>query len=235
MDHPAYAEKYTRPYGPGEKLWRMGKQMVDARHVAGQSGATATVSGGASHNAGGLGGELGWTHFLGPWLSVDGGLNGMLTVAGGDGFALFGLRGGARVQTPTRLAPYAGIGAYAGIGPSTKTPPPPGPFEEPDTYVTQGLVGAYPEAGVHWWATGRVGISGGSQYWMTSEGDGFWYHVLTLTVLGDDLPDVSDQIPLMSNDEPSYTPDGKFSIGGLPPEIERALAEEIPNEPNPKE
>ncbi|MEZ5944135.1 MAG: hypothetical protein R3C18_22310 [Planctomycetaceae bacterium] len=235
MDHAAYVKKYDRPYERGEKLWRMGKQMVDARHIAGQSGGTATVSGGASRKAGGIGGELGGVQYVNPWLSVNGGLNGMLTITGGDGFALLGVRAGARLQTPTRLAPYAGVGAYAGIGPSSKpVPVPANPFEERDDYVTQGIVAVYPEAGIHWWATGRVGVSAGSQYWMTSEGDGFWYHGLTLTVLADGKPPaLSDRGTTISLEpaEATITPDGKFSVGGLPPEIEQALAEELQSEP----
>ena len=246
MDHAAYVEKYDRSYEPGEKLWRMGKQMVDARHVAGQTGGTATVSGGASGKAGGLGGEIGMVHFHNPWVSTNLGVNGMLTVTGGNGFALLGVRGGGRIQPPTRLAPYIGAGGYMGIGPSTKPCPldhvDTGPFpsttsSHPDCdniFTTQAIAAVYPEAGVHWWATGRIGVSAGSQYWLTSEGDGFWYHGLTLTILGDGKPPaLSDKGPTISLKPAAatITPDGKFSVGGLPPEIEQALAEELPPEP----
>lgn len=223
MDHPEYVRKYDRPYKPGEKYWRMPKQMIDARHVAGDVGGTMGLGGGLSKHAGGLGADLGGVFYSRSWLSFNTGLNGMLGASGDDGFALLGVRAGARVQTPTRLAPYAGIGAYAGLGPSTKPNPDyeqPNPYSfssEPkqSRYATQGLVAAYPEFGLHWWCSGRVGVSVGSQYWMTSEGDGFWYHGVTLCCLGSDPPEST----ILKLDPPVTDSNGLFSVGGYPDDL----------------
>lgn len=179
MDDQDYAAKYDRPYN-GDKLWRMGKQMVDARHIADKSGGTLSVGAGLGPNSGGIGGELGVVQYRSPWASTNFGFNGMLAGAGDEGGALLGIRGGARIQTPTRLAPFTGIGFYGGIG-----------SESDDCNCGRkeavGMAAVYPEAGLQFWCSGRVGLSVSSQYWMPTNGrdSDFWFHGITVTVLED--------------------------------------------------
>ncbi len=182
MDDPDYAAKYSEPYGD-DKIPRMAKQAVDARHVGGKGGIYVQASGQtAPFN---LGGEIGGFKYASPCTSMRLGLTGLLS-SGADA-AFGGLNLGARVQTPTRLAPFAGVGTFVGLSDIWD--------EHDDTYHhhhhhdddVRGIAGVYPELGLHYWLNGRSRLSLSGSYQVTSEGrgDDFWYYGVTMAFLRD--------------------------------------------------
>ncbi len=106
MDNPAYAKKYDAPYTGDDvdKVERIMKQSVDARHVEDQSG--VYVGAAASDDPFTLGAELGGFHYL--THSVEGrvGLKGLLGTGENDFFA--GIDTGLRVQAPISFRAVCG-------------------------------------------------------------------------------------------------------------------------------
>ncbi len=179
MDDPDYAAKYSEPYGD-DKIPRMAKQAVDARHVGDKGGLYVQAAGQtAPFN---LGGEIGGFHYWTPCLSGRIGLQGLAST-NADGF-FAGLNTGVRVQPPTRLAPFAGVGAFGGATDFWEDTENCCPHCEDDI---RGIVGVYPELGVHYWLTGRSRVSLSGSYLVTTEGrkDDFWFYGVTLAFLHD--------------------------------------------------
>jgi hypothetical protein len=180
MDHEDYRKKYERPYSGNDfRKWnRMARQMVDARHVAGDSG---YYIGGAGSNfrqnpAGGA--EVGVTNYATPWLSTKLALAGQVNSGAENAFA--GVNTAVHVSAPTRVAPFVGAGLFGGIDVSTALDMLNGD-EDTDT---QFLGAFYPEAGVHVWLNGRTRLSASASYWMTTSHHDreFWYYGLGLTI-----------------------------------------------------
>lgn len=188
MDHADYRQKYDRPYSDNHfnKWSRMAKQMLDARHVADDSG---YYIGGAGSNfrqnpAGGA--EVGVTNYSLPWLSSKLALAGQLNSGARNAFV--GMNSAVHVSTPTRVAPFIGAGLFGGVDIATviNTLGNDDEDDEDDDVEdtkTQFLGAIYPEAGVHVWLTGRTRLSASASYWVTTEGrhDDFWYYGLGLT------------------------------------------------------
>ena len=105
MDYPEYADKYDVPYPDDDvgKWQRMAKQMVDARHVAEESGWYTNLAGGVHDGDAAFLGEIGLLTFPTSWLEARAGLLG--GVASPPGILFGGVGGGLRVQTPTRSTP----------------------------------------------------------------------------------------------------------------------------------
>ena len=181
MDDPDYAAKYSKPY-EGDKIPRMAKQAVDARFVEHKTGTFCQASGQTSPFN--LGGELGKFYYLSPCLSGRLGLAGLVST-NVEGCAFLGADVGARVQTPTRLAPFAGVGAMAGISEWWNI------NEDETTYYgeddSHGMAAVYPELGVHFWLTGKTRLSLSGSYMVTTEGrkEDFWYYGVTFSFLDD--------------------------------------------------
>jgi hypothetical protein len=160
----------------------MAKQAIDARHVGGKGGIYVQAAGQtAPFN---LGGEIGALHYTTPCTSLRGGLMGLLSTNASGMFG--GLDLGARVQTPTRLAPFAGVGTFVGISGLWDNQDD-AHYHYDDRTEARGIAGVYPELGVHYWLNGRVRLSGSGSYLVTSEGhkDDFWCYGLTLAFLHD--------------------------------------------------
>lgn len=179
MDHEDYRKKYERPYSDNDfKKWnRMARQMVDARHVAGDSG---YYVGGAGSNfrqnpAGGA--EVGVTNYATPWLSTKLALAGQVN-SGADN-AFVGVNTAVHVSTPTRVAPFVGAGVFGGVDVGTVLDT----LNGDESTYTQFLGAVYPEAGVHVWLNGRTRLSASASYWMTTSNHDreFWYYGLGLT------------------------------------------------------
>ena len=159
MDHPSYAKKYREPYEDDGKFGRMAKQLVDARHTSGDTGAYVSTSASAEPVA--LGGEVGVfviPPLSVPWLETRVGLQGLIGTGVG---AVGGIDGGVRAQVPGALA--------AGGEPDTP--------DDPDLEEDSGFLGAvYPEAGVHFWLNGHNRVTFFSRYYCsTLERDSqFW-------------------------------------------------------------
>ena len=179
MDHEDYRKKYDQPYSGNDfKKWnRMARQMVDARHVANDSG---YYIGGAGSNfrqnpAGGA--EVGVTNYTRPWLSTKAALAGQFNSGAQNAFV--GVNTAVHVSTPTRVAPFVGAGVFGGVDVGTVVDT----LNGDEVEYTQFLGAVYPEAGVHVWLNGRTRLSASASYWMTTSSHDreFWYYGLGVT------------------------------------------------------
>jgi hypothetical protein len=187
MQDPEYAAKYSKPY-KDDKIPRMAKQAIDARFIEGKSG-VYIGGGGATEPATG-GGEVGIFTYPYSWLETHAGA---LVLAGtGDQNLFAGATLGMRAQTPSRLAPYFGGGAFAGATasevinaleegddddfPLPEPENPQNPSKNDDR--TDFIAGVFPEAGLHLWLTPSVRLSAGGSYYVTTDGrdSDFWYY-----------------------------------------------------------
>jgi hypothetical protein len=181
-----YANKYSKPYPEGQRYRRMAKQMVDARHVAGKSGAYIGGAGQSNPSAGGL--EVGVFHYAAdaPWLEGRASLSGLFASSAEDLFA--GVNLGARAQVPSRVAPFVGVGTYVGMTPyGHRVSADDDDIDNDDDwsvdedgevrYDHDFFAAVYPEVGVHLWATPRMRFTGSASYMITTEGrdHDFWY------------------------------------------------------------
>lgn len=190
MKNADYAAKYDRPYPKREvkRYARMTKQAIDARHVEGMAGFYGTVA--ATGEAPAASGEFGFAHYPTSWLEIHGGFAGLAGVDRnpeklGDMLYL-GANGGARVGSPTRIAPFVGVGAFAGVSTydvvRLALEDEEDPFEDPEDSRLRMAGAVYPEVGVHFWATSRLRLTGSAAYYVTTEGRGhdFWFFGVTL-------------------------------------------------------
>ena len=193
MDDPDYSGKYSRPYGPdvGKKAVRMAKQSVDARHVA-QKGGIYTA-GIYQRDPSSVGGEIGVFSYPVPFAEGHVGIMGIGGTAQKNLF--LGLNGGVRVQTPTRIAPFAGVGAFGGFSAAETMTFLMADENDPmhdhygygyeDETNASAIAGIYPELGVHCWLTSRLRISGSASCYVTTTGreHDSWAFGLTLSRL----------------------------------------------------
>lgn len=180
MDDPDYAEKYSEPYGDN-KMLRMLKQSADARHIHGKGGSYWSGSGG--------GGSRERYPATGSWSlgSLFFGADGMREQRVGLGMLhgtgardnFFGLDLGMRFSTPTRLAPFVGVGGFMGFAFHNESAnmdgidnDDDGKIDEPneDNEEFNGILAGYPEAGLHYWLTSKTRLTGFGRYYF-SEGD----------------------------------------------------------------
>ena len=165
---PVYAAKYSRH---SNNVLKTAKQAIDARHVRDRGGFGVATTVGPDPLT--LGGELSAFSYSKPWLEARGGLMG---VAGtGDANLFGGLTAGLRIQTPSRLAPFAGVGAFLGGGERDATDD--GidndndccidePGEDEDEYFAS----VFPEVGAHFWLNPRVRLTTSAAYHVTTSG-----------------------------------------------------------------
>ncbi|MEZ6059209.1 MAG: hypothetical protein R3C19_02490 [Planctomycetaceae bacterium] len=167
MDDPVYAEKYGQPYSSNDaqKVTRMMKQSLDARFISGRNGGYAGL--------GVLGAELGVLRFPTAYSEIRGGLKGQLN----SGTGTAGLDVSARLQTPTRLAPFIGVGGYLGGG-SDVSAVSDGRDNDHDGFIdevgekrSQGIFTLYPEAGLHFWMTPKSRLSLVAQVHLAPQSD----------------------------------------------------------------
>ncbi len=177
MDDEVYAAKY----GEGaERFDFLGKakQMLDARHVDGLGG--KYVSGGGQYQSEAdrafVGAELGVEGYPDNWIS------GRYSLAGyiGDNEGYAGLDAGVRIQTPTRVAPFVGIGIFNGYSRGRELADndfrdndDDGFIDEPGeekTGIDDWLSAVYPEVGMHAWLNGSMRLTAFGRYFVTTEG-----------------------------------------------------------------
>lgn len=176
MDDPDYAVKYQEGAEKTDPIGKI-KQASDARFLNGASG--TYVSGGLSYrpdtgNAAiiDVGAELYTTSYLTQRVSLMG-------TAGFDQASL-GVDAGIRLQSPTRLAPFVGLGVYTGMNWETVDADDDGldndddgstdELGEEDIDYDWALAAIYPELGAHFWWTPRLRFTGFGRYWITSDG-----------------------------------------------------------------
>ena len=188
MENADYAARYDRPYPKrdGRRYARMAKQVVDARHVEDMAGFFGTVAGASDDgNFRAASGAIGYAHYPTSWLETNGSI---AALAGADtdpdslGDLLYlGGNGGVRIGSPTRVAPFVGVGVFGGVSTyeivrlaledDEEDPffePEPDPDSRESDFRLAGAV--YPEIGLHIWLTDRVRLTGSAAYYMTTEG-----------------------------------------------------------------
>ena len=190
MDDPVYAEKYA----DGAERWDLlgkAKQAIDARHTEGLGG--TYLSGGAQvrpdSGTAMFGGELGAEAYGTSWLTGRGALSGYY----GHDEGFLGADLGFRLQTPTRIAPFVGVGTFQGISRGVRLADEDGLDNdddgrwdekgETDGYIDGLLSVVYPEVGVHAWLNGNWRITTYGRYLVTSQGRAYddWLLGLQLT------------------------------------------------------
>ncbi|WP_404310599.1 hypothetical protein [Neorhodopirellula lusitana] len=192
MEDPDYALKYT---DGAEKTDIPGKikQAADARFLKESSGlyfsGGLTAIGESSNPLGSL--ELGYTGY---WKSFFTNRVGLIAAINEDDYFMGG-EVGMRFQTPTRLAPFVGLGLFAGVSSVTEEAADDhidndedgsvDEFGEEEESFDGALMAVYPETGLHFWWTPRVRLSGFGRYLVTTEGRDAdsWYYGVTIAVL----------------------------------------------------
>jgi len=193
MNDPDYAAKYDDPY-PDDRLkktHRMAKQIVDARHVEGESGLYGGAAFAEEPTSAGV--ELGGFGYPKSWLSTRLGLSFLAGTGAKDLFT--GANLGARVQIPSRFSPFVGTGVYGGF--SQKT------IEHDcgcrERTADEGFAAIYPEVGTHFWLTGQWRLTTSAAYFFNTEGrnEDFWFFGISLGRLynADDTADELEYIP----------------------------------------
>jgi hypothetical protein len=189
MDDRDYAAKYGKPYGD-DKIVRMAKQCVDARHVAGKRGGylSAAVQGDPVS----VGGHLGGFAYSSPSFEGRVALAGLAGTGAKDLFV--GIDGGLRFQTPTRLAPFVGVGTFLGYNKREVWGWRDGidndgdlQIDEPDEERAEYgfLAAVYPELGAHFWLNSRTRLTASGAYYVTTDGrdTDFWFFGLGIGML----------------------------------------------------
>jgi hypothetical protein len=181
MDDVDYAEKYSQPYGD-DKPERMLKQMVDARHLQDKSG--VTLGGGGAGSPVTAGAKVGGFYYPTPWFELNGALTGLAGTGAHDWF--IGPEVGMRIQTPTRVAPFAGVGGFLGLNRFDEKAENDRVDNDDDGRVDEfgeekenfkAFTAIYPEVGIHAWLTGSTRLTASARYYVTEEGrdDDFWF------------------------------------------------------------
>jgi hypothetical protein len=176
MDDPVYAEKYKDGAQRGDLLGKA-KQALDARHTEGLGG--LYFGGGAQvrPNSGNVmgGGELGGESYVTSWITARGALAGYLGEDEGYG----GVDLGVRLQTPTRIAPFIGVGTFHGGSRGVEIAHWDGldnddgridEWGEKRSTIDGWLSTIYPEVGAHLWVDGNWRLTGYGRYLVTTEG-----------------------------------------------------------------
>lgn len=197
MDDEVYAAKYDKPYpaNDGEKVARMIKQASDARYVDGRGGYYFGAAGADEPTA--LGAEIGRFEYAHPAVESRIGLKGLVGTGAEDWFA--GLDLGLRAQSPSRLAPFAGIGTFVGGNTNSTLAVSDGRDNDDDGSIDERgerradpefMASVYPELGMHYWLTSDLRLTASAQYHFTTDGrdSDFWFIGFTLAFL--DGPEV---------------------------------------------
>jgi len=192
MDNPAYAEKYDAPYTGDDvdKAERMLKQSVDARYVENQTGIYVGLA--AADDPATAGAELGAFHYLTHSVEGRAGFKGLLGTGDSDVFG--GIDTGLRLQAPSRLAPFVGVGAFFG-GNGKGEPATDDHLDNDndgriDEYGEEDggghlFASLYPEAGAHFWLNGNTRLTASAQYHLTTTGrdHDFWFLGFSIGIL----------------------------------------------------
>jgi hypothetical protein len=207
MDDLDYAEKYSQPYGDDKPL-RMLKQSVDARHLAGKGGRWIGGAGGHSPNTGGA--EFGYFFYPSAWTEVGLGLTGLIGTGAKDWFV--GPQASLRIQSPTRIAPFAGVGAFAGFNRHGVSADNDGLDNDDDGSIDElwekrsdynAFAGVYPEVGVHLWTNGARRITANARYYITEDGrdTDFWFFGISFGWVNEDSNGVDDRMWMPDTEE----------------------------------
>ena len=177
MDDPIYAEKYA----DGSERWDFvgkAKQALDARHTEGlgglYAGGGAQVRPDSGHTL--AGGEVGTEGYATNWMTGRAALSGYM----GENEGYGGVDLGFRLQTPTRIAPFVGIGTFHGASRGEELAHWDGmdndddglidEFGEKKSTIDGWMSAIYPEVGAHVWIDGNFRLTTFGRYMVTSFG-----------------------------------------------------------------
>lgn len=231
-----YSQKYPRHT---DDVAKVAKQAIDARHVIGKRGAYAGFAG--SDEPAGYGAEAGLFVYPRSWLETR--IGGALLAHEGEHVLSGGGTVGARVQTPSRLAPFAGVNGYLGYA-GSRSADKDGADNDGDGDVDEfgedetNFVGAIaPELGVHYWLTSRVRLTGSADYRLTSDGRGndSLFYGLSLAVLGRGQTSPPRSGPADEGGW-AFAPDGSqvaADAGSLPVTLQPAVSPPASNQATP--
>ena len=177
MDDPVYAEKYA---DGAERFDLLGKakQAIDARHTEGLDGVLYSGGGQVRPDSGEsfFGGGIGKEEYVSSWATQRASLNGYY--GHDDGF--IGLDFVWRLQPPSRVAPFVGIGTFNGFSKEIELATDDNEdndgdgdideFGELETKFDGWLSAIYPEVGIHTWLNGSCRLTTFGRYWVTTEG-----------------------------------------------------------------
>lgn len=177
MDDPVYAAKYSEGAKKSEPLKKF-KQAIDARHVEGLGG--LYIGGGSQwrddYQAALAGAELGSEGYATSWTS---GRAAIAAYAGSEDWYA-GTDLGMRLQIPTRIAPFVGLGTFNGLSTARVDATRDGRDNDDDGFADEWgekktkfdgwLSTIYPEVGVHFWPVGQARLTGYARYLITSDG-----------------------------------------------------------------
>ena len=193
MDDEVYANKYEKAYpsNDADKVGRIIKQASDARYVADRGGWYAGAAG--SDDPFTAGAEFGTFSYQGSAIETRAGLKGLVGTGAEDWFA--GVDLGIRAQSPSRFAPFAGIGTF--IGGNSHEVEAENDFIDNDDDGSidelgevdddmRFLASVYPELGAHFWLTSSTRMTASAQYHITTEGrdSDYWFFGISFAFLG---------------------------------------------------
>lgn len=177
MDDREYAAKYQEGAEPGDLVGKA-KQAIDARHVAGLSGWYVSGAGQFIEDSDKpvIGGELGYEWYKTSYFSQR--VGGMVLFNGDLPYV--GLDAGLRLQSPTRLAPFVGVGMFNGIVPTYDEAEDDNVDNDDNGTVDEDgemdwdirgyTVAVYPEFGTHFWINGHGRATVYTRYFVSSAG-----------------------------------------------------------------
>lgn len=176
MNDPIYASKYADGASKSNIAGKI-KQALDARHTKYLEG--WLVSGGAQVRP--RSGQAFGTFEIGREVYDESYFSHRLSLSGfvGEGIGTVGVDIGARLQAPTRLAPFVGAGASAGVlfqdalSLALDSVDDSDLFQEDSSTDVDGLVVIYPEVGTHFWIDGQIRLTMYGRYLVTTEGRDF--------------------------------------------------------------
>jgi hypothetical protein len=175
-----YLAKYGSPAEEKAPWNRKLKQAWDARFLEGRTGGYAGAGAGLGvHGQSAIvGGEIGGFHYVSHSVESRMGLAGLASTSEQGGFTGGSL--GVRVQTPSRLAPFVGLGGFAGYSEKEESATDDGVDNDQDMFVDESdettteinhfLAAVYPEVGVHFWFNPRFRLTASASYYMTTGG-----------------------------------------------------------------
>lgn len=191
MENETYEEKYSRPYESegARALPRKVKQAADARFQEEATGVFTSIGFGTDPDA--FGGDLGFSHYNTSWLESHLSLSGLFN-EGSEGFNLGG-RAGVRIQPPSRLAPFVGIGLFAGFNEYDVIADSDGRDNNDNRVVDEAgelaeksefLGSLYPEMGVHYWINPNCRLTTSAAYHVTTSGRNYDNWVFSVGIGG---------------------------------------------------
>lgn len=148
---PKYARKYDHHT---DDAVRTVKEAIDARHLEGRGGFYGDVA--VQNSPAAVGASGGYFQYLPRTKGMVSAHGGLSLLAGENNLGLTGgVDAGMRIQLPTRLAPFIGAGIYAGMLPDLFQSDEDDIFRDPADQEDESefAAAAYPELGIHFWAT----------------------------------------------------------------------------------